>query len=283
MRKVATSLGLGLALVSAMALLFWIEVVKLDKDALEREQASSLVEQENDELKRALEREKEKSAGLEEGANEVHRLRGEVSRLTRIAAEIDRIKTKLDLLEQENQSLSRDRDAGISSPSLTSGAEGEESNQVPELILMEDLVFRGNDTPEDALASFVSSYLLDFNVANVSELVVPELRAQVFETFGNMTEDMTDEEFERISNGLKMASEHITGVQVIGSTQLSDDTIQVEFIMKGIGAANAKWRADTGLGAMEDGDSEFLFEDPVMPPLKIRRIDGKWYIDLRDQ
>ena len=236
MRKIATLLGLGLALVTALALMWWIELGKLDKEALERKQASNLVEQENDELKSALEREKEKSADLEEDVNEVHRLRGEVTRLTRVATEIERIKAELDRLDQENQSLRRDRDAGTSGTSLASGAEGEESNHVPVLILKEDLVFRGNDTPEDTLASFLSS-MLEANFANMGELFVPELQEEWFEGLEDQTDEELEEGYNEMQKGINQLfdPEYFTGVQVISSTQISDDTIQMDVLIKGMG------------------------------------------------
>ena len=230
MRQVATFLGLGLALVSALALIFWIQAGQLDKEALKRERDISLVEQENAKLKKELEKEQKKTADLEEDASEVHRLRGEVARLTRTAAEIDRVKAELSRLEQANRSLRRNGVTEGARPPLASGAEGGEDAQVPRLFLRDDLEFRGTETPEDTAVSYFSS-VLDGNFANLLQCMSPRMLEQMPEEM----KEMSDQEIEQFAAEMSSGPmEYITGIHVLGTTQLSEDTTQVNVHLQGI-------------------------------------------------
>ncbi len=258
MRQVATFLGLGLALVSALALIFWIQVGQLEKEALKRERDISLVEQENAKLKKELEKEQKKTADLEEDASDVHRLRGEVARLTRTAAEIDRVKAELSRLEQENRSLRRNGVTEGARPPLASGTEGGEDAQVPGLFLRDDLEFRGTETPEDTAVSYFSS-LLGGNFANLLKCMSPRGLEQMPEEL----KELSDQEIEQFAAEM---SSTFTGIHVLGTTQLSEDTIQVNVHLKEIEEAFIVDRAIIPI-------------EPTVVPMRMRQIDGQWLLD----
>ncbi len=266
MRKVATFLVLGLALVSALAWMQWSNAGNLKDKRLEATKTHELVKQENAKLKMELEKEQKKSADLEEDASEVHRLRGEVARLTRIATEIDRVKSELSRLEQENQSLRRNRDAESSRPELASGAGDVEDSQIPGLFPKDEWIFRGSKTPEDTLVSFFST-LIEGNVANSLKLMSPRM----LEKMPELMREMSDQKLEQFAAKFNGSMEHWTGIHVLGSTQISDDIINVSIQPKGIGLEQLEWRP-----AYDNLD---LTNVKVMVPVQMRQIDGNWLLD----
>ncbi len=288
MNRIVTFMGLGLALVSALALMQWSAASKLKNNQIETTRVYELLKQEQSKLKIELEKKQKKLADLEDDNSEVHRLLKEISRLTAIATEIDRTKSELRRLEQENQSLRRNRDSNSSRTSLASEFGDVEDGQVPGLFFKDDWRFRGNETPEDAVVSLFST-ILEEDHENAIKLMSPrmleqmpeEMRVATDQENNQIVEDMTDDI--DLKNEYKMGLdylEYVTGIHIIGSTQLSENTIQMNVHIKGMEEAYRNL-FEVELQAEDIPYEEYddLVENPTVMPLKMRQIDGKWFFD----